>query len=52
LVADVLAHEPAEVQRAVIGILSLIKVIAKTSNSSVNDENEVTSPQISQSKGD
>lgn len=29
-VANVLAHEPAEVQRAVIGILSLLKIIAKT----------------------
>jgi transcriptional regulator with XRE-family HTH domain len=31
LVANILAHEPAEVQRTVIGILSLLKSIAQTS---------------------
>lgn len=31
LVANFLAGEPVEVQRAVIGILSLLKIIAKTS---------------------
>jgi transcriptional regulator with XRE-family HTH domain len=31
LVANILAQEPAEVQRAVIGILSLLKSIVKTS---------------------
>jgi transcriptional regulator with XRE-family HTH domain len=31
LVANILAHEPAEVQRAVISILNLIKIIAQTS---------------------
>lgn len=31
LVANVLSHEPVEVQRAVIGILSMLKIIAKTS---------------------
>ena len=31
LVANFLAGEPAEVQRAVIGILSLLKIIAQTS---------------------
>ena len=31
LVANVLSHEPVEVQRAVIGIISMLKIIAKTS---------------------
>jgi transcriptional regulator with XRE-family HTH domain len=30
LVANFLSHEPAEIQRAVIGILSLLKIIAQT----------------------
>jgi transcriptional regulator with XRE-family HTH domain len=34
-VANALAHEPAEVQRAVIGILSLLKIIAKASKNEV-----------------
>ncbi len=31
LVADALAHEPPEVQRAVIGILSLLKTVSRAS---------------------
>jgi transcriptional regulator with XRE-family HTH domain len=31
LVANFLSHEPSEVQRAVIGILSLLKIVAQTS---------------------
>lgn len=34
LVANVLSHEPVEVQRAVIGILSLLKIIAQTNKDS------------------
>lgn len=34
-VASVLAHEPAEIQRTVIGILSLLKTITKVNNNKV-----------------
>ncbi|MBN1692601.1 MAG: helix-turn-helix transcriptional regulator [Dehalococcoidales bacterium] len=38
-VANVLSQEPAEVQRAVIGILSMLKVISKTNKNKAKPNN-------------
>jgi transcriptional regulator with XRE-family HTH domain len=43
LVANFLASEPAEVQRAVIGILSLLKIVAKAINNEATSQSQLFS---------